>query len=121
MRVYIDDVEWLWIALNVLTFVLTLYARRQARIDQRAVQGINGKAREVSAAGGVRRETVRVGLQLGLLSLVWWSGGLTSDRDVTLNPFVVTLFAIAIGMFVNSALDLRDRREVMRILDKAER
>lgn len=109
LPVDINTVEAVWITINLLTLVVTIYALGSARADQKAVAILNGHARELSAFGQVRREFLRLIVQVLLLGLA--IPGLFSDRDIDpLNPFVDTLILISLLIAISSVWDARDRK-----------
>jgi hypothetical protein len=117
MTLHIDDVEAFWLALNLLTLVLTLMALGEARRDLKAallLQGDRQQARTVVARGNVRREVFRVVIQAALLSLV--IPGLFVDRQTPLNAFVVTLITVPVLLLGSTLLDRRDRGRLAVLL-----
>lgn len=117
--IHLDPIEGIWIVLNGTTFVVTVLAWWSARTDRRVVALKNGRIREIATAGNVRREVVRAILQLALLSLV--IPGLFSERPVVLSWPVLSLMAIAVLMFANTAGDYRDRRRITTELYRGKR
>lgn len=108
MHLSINPVEAVWTLLNFSTFLLTLSALVDARADQRAVKLLNGHARELAAAGIVRREFLRLVMQVLLLAVV--IPGLFADGDTPVNYIVVILMSIPVLLLLSSLLDARDRR-----------
>ena len=107
----IDPVEGLWIALGLTAFVLTFTAFTDARASQKAVRVLNGRAREMAADGIVRREVIRLVVQVLLLSLV--IPGLFDDRQTDLfNPLVLTLMVIQGLILFSTILDSRERKSL---------
>ena len=111
MRLNIDLVEAVWIALNLSTLILTASAYWDARADRSAVALLNGHARELAANGIVRREAFRLAIQSLLLLIV--VPGAFSDVPTPLNYFVGILMAIPVLLLVSSILDARDRKQMV--------
>jgi hypothetical protein len=105
---HVNPVEAVWILLNFSTLVLTLSALADARADQAAVKLLNGHAREVAAAGIVRREALRLLMQLLLLAIVIPRLFVEGDTPATVGVVVVML--IPLILLVSSLLDARDRK-----------
>jgi hypothetical protein len=104
----IDGIEFTWVTLNTVTLVFTITALFDARADRAAVRLLNGKARELAATGIVRREAIRVVVQILLLSIA--IPGLFSDRATTLNPVTVVLMAVPVLLLLASFWDARERK-----------
>lgn len=109
-----DPIEVAWILINITAVVLTVYALRDARVTQEAVIALNGKARELVAQQNVRREWLRLIVQVCLLVIV--IPGLFNDRPVPLSPIVIDLMAIPVILLLSTVLDLRDRRRLLRYI-----
>jgi hypothetical protein len=110
-------VEFLWVMLNTITLVFTITALVDARADREAVRLLNGKARELAASGIVRREMVRVIVQVLLLSIA--VPGLFSDRETALSPVVAALMAVPLFLLLSSFWDARERK-AMTVIVTAE-
>jgi hypothetical protein len=93
---------------------LTVSALVDARADSQAVRLLNGKARELAAAGNVRRELLRLIVLILLLSIV--VPELFDDAEIALSPFVVALMAITIVLLVSTILDAKDRRAMTAVV-----
>jgi hypothetical protein len=117
MTLYVNGVEAVWLAVNAFTFFLTVGALVDARADQVAIRLLNGAARELAASSSVRRELIRLVVQLGLLGIAVPS--LFVPGEASLNYFVAVLMAIAILLCVQSIFDTRDRK-AMTVLVAAE-
>lgn len=107
-------IEWLWVVINTVSLVVSVQSFREARRAQLAVAQLNGRAREIVAEAGVRREALRVGISLILLAIV--VPLLFDDRETMLNFFVVALVSVALLLMVNAVSDARARRMLMAIL-----
>lgn len=110
----ISAVEAFWTVTNLVTLILSALALLDARADRDAVHALNGRARELAAAGQVRRETLRVIVQALLLSVVIPS--LFSPGDVRLSPQIVALMIVPVILFAGSWLDRRDRRALTALI-----
>lgn len=100
-----NGLEVIWIALNLTTLVLTLSALMDALADRTAVRLLNGRARELAASGIVRREALRVVVQVLLLAAV-----LPAVAPVTPHLTIGALMAVPVVLVASSILDARDRR-----------
>lgn len=116
----IDLIEFAWITINLITFVLTVVAIADAKANQAAVKLLNGYARELAAAGALRREWVRLFVQFVFL-------GIAVPSMFTVNPERTPAQYIAIGLLMAAALVLllntvKDRRdrEKMTVLVAAD-
>ena len=110
----IQPLEALYLVINLTALVLTVSAFVDARADSQAVKLLNGKARELAAAGNVRREVLRIVVLVLLLSIV--APGLFDDSEIPLSPFVIALMAIPIVLLVSTIYDARDRRAMTVIV-----
>ena len=72
-------------------------------------------ARTLVAAGSVRREWVRLGVQLLLLSLI--VPGIFVDRPTQISWPVLALMGASAGLLVNTIADARERYRLARVLD----
>lgn len=114
MTLSVDAIEAIWITLNLTTFVLTASALLDAMADRAAVRLLNGRARELAAAGIVRREVLRLAVQaLFLIAIV---PGLFVERPVSLTPTVLALMSVPAILLVSSVLDARDRKAMTVIV-----
>ena len=113
---YVDQIEAIWIVLNLVAFIVTVLALREAHQDRRAVLAYNGKARELAAWGNVRREIFRAVIQLLLLFLVL--PGLYSDRPVSLSFGVVVLMSVSSLLLVATVWDYFERRILTRLFKR---
>jgi hypothetical protein len=104
----VDYVEALWVILNLVTAALTLSALVDARADRSAVRLLNGHARDLAANGIVRREAIRLVVQVLLLAIA--VPGLFSDAPRPLTPGLVMLMAIPVLLLLSSFFDARDRK-----------
>jgi hypothetical protein len=84
---HVNPVELTWVMLNTVTLVFTLTALFDARADRAAVRLLNGRARELAASGIVRRELIRVMVQVMLLAVAL-PGLFTPDRNKALTVMV---------------------------------
>lgn len=110
MTLSVNLVEGLWIFINLAAFSLTLTALVEARADRAAVKILNGHARELAADSIVRREAIRVVVQLLLLSVA--VPGLFVDRPIVFTPAVGALMAVPVLILISSFLDARDRKSL---------
>jgi signal transduction histidine kinase len=106
---HVNPVELTWVMLNTVTLVFTLTALFDARADRAAVRLLNGRARELAASGIVRRELIRVMVQVMLLAVAL-PGLFTPDRNTPLNPVVAMLMAVPVLLLISSFLDARERK-----------
>lgn len=104
-------VELVWVTLNTVTLALTIHALADARADRRAVRLLDGRAREMAADGAVRREQLRVVVQVLLLIAVI-PGVFFLPSWIT----IVALMAVPAMLLANSLLDARDRRALIAAL-----
>lgn len=110
----VNEVEAFWLLINLVTLILTVRAYLEARADRDAVKALNGRARELAAAGQVRREGFRVIVQALLLSVVIPS--LFAPGGVSLTAPIVALMAVPVVLLVSSWLDSRDRRALVLLI-----
>lgn len=110
----VHPIEAAWVIVNLATFAFTLSAFVDARADRSAVKLLNGHARELIANGTVRREGIRVTVQLLLLSVV--APGLFSDRDIALSLPIVALMTVPVLLLLSSFFDARDRKALTVIV-----
>jgi hypothetical protein len=115
---HINLVEFTWVMLNTVTLIFTITALFDARTDREAVRLLNGRARELAASGIVRRELIRVMVQVLLLTVAL-PGLFTEDRNTGLNPIVVVLMAVPVLLLLSSFLDARERK-ALTVLVTAE-
>jgi hypothetical protein len=119
---HIAPAEWFWVVVNGGSVILTAWAVRDARQKYQAVRILNGRAREIVAAGNIRRETLRLLTQILLLAIV--IPGLFVDRPVTLwseagiNWGLIALVLVPVPILVNSLVDAVDRH---RLVSQVER
>lgn len=114
VHVYIGAVEGFWIAVTGLAIVIAILALADAIADRRAIAELNGKARRLIGVGSIRRETIRLGINLALFTLE--IPAMFDDADIHLSPTLVVLLAVPVGILANSFLDLIERRRLSRIL-----
>lgn len=107
----IDAIEAFYILVNTVTVVLTVAALFNARADRAALN--DGPIRTIIANGNVRREWIRLGVQLLLLSIA--IPAILSARETQLSPIVLVLLAIPLLLMMSSIFDQRDR-DRLRIL-----
>lgn len=116
MTLHVDPAEWFWLLVNGTSIVLTAWAVRDARQKHAAVRELNGRAREITAAGNVRREALRLVTQVLLLAVV--VPGLFIDRPIVLwseaglNVALILLIAAPVAILANTVLDAIDRHRV---------
>lgn len=119
MTLHVHPLEAIWTATNVLALLVKVWLLREAIRDHRAVKLLNGAAREIATRGDIRRESIRIGVTLLLLSIV--VPGLFIDRDITLTPAILALMAVPLVLLLQSALDLRERRLLTALIAKETR
>jgi len=112
--VNINAIEAFWIGVNALACVITTLAVWDAWSDRAAIKALNGRAREIAAAGNVRREVLRLIVQTLLLMLVVPSA-LNAD-DIELSYFVIVLISIPVVLLGSTLFDLRDRKRLIGIV-----
>ena len=101
----IDAIEAFYILVNTVAVVLTAASLLDARADRAALS--NGPIRTIIANGNVRREWIRLAVQLLLLSIA--IPAVLSTRATSLSPIVLVLLAIPLLLLLSSILDRRDR------------
>jgi hypothetical protein len=106
----VNAVEALWIGLNAVTALLTVFALLDARADAAAVKALNGRAKEIVARGNVRREWFRLIIQFLLLGVAL--PGLFTAREVSLNLVVIVLMSIPAILLLQSILDAMERHRL---------
>lgn len=115
VQLYVNDLEIAWLTTCIVGLALSSAGLADAIADHRAVKALNGRAREIVSTGNVRREAVRVGLQIYMLVLVIPS--LFDDRSVTITlAGIMFILGLPVGLAVNSLLDVRERRRLSDIL-----
>jgi hypothetical protein len=118
MTLHVDPIEVLWLVVNIFTLVMTFLALVEALTDLKLARTdspqLQDRAREITTVGNVRRELLRVIVQLLLLSLVF--PGLFSDNPISLSPFIIALILIAIVLLTSTLFDSRDRGKLIAIL-----
>lgn len=107
----IDAIEAFYILVNAVAVVLTTAALLDARADRAALN--NGPVRTIIANGNVRREAIRLGVQLLLMIIA--IPAIFTARETQLSPIVLVLLAIPLFLLASSILDRRDRGR-LRIL-----
>jgi hypothetical protein len=112
--VSVEPLEAVYVVINLTAFLLTLSALVDARADSQAVKLLNGQARELAAAGNVRREALRIVVLLLLLSIV--VPGLHVDREIPLSPLVVALMGIPLVLLASTVFDSKDRRAMTAVV-----
>lgn len=112
MELHVDALEAVWIITNATALVVTFAALLDARGTSRIHD--SRPARRLVVRGNVRREVMRLVMQVLLLSLVL--PGLTLDRPTPLTPFVAVLIAVPIVLLASSLMDAWDRRRLREML-----
>jgi hypothetical protein len=110
MELHVDPIEGFWLAINLFALSVTIAALIDAVDNQRAVKLLNGHARELATEGTVRREALRVVVQVLLILVV--IPGLMIDRPITLSGPIVALILVPVVLLVSSLLDARERRSL---------
>lgn len=108
----IGPVEAFWIALNLVTLVLSVLGFLDARRSVAAVKWFDGHGPGIVAKGDQRREFVRVLTQLSLLSLAIPAA--YAPGDTRLSFPIVALMSVAVLVFLNTAGDAVDRRRLWK-------
>ena len=108
MTLSVHPVEAVWFIVNLTTFLLTVSAFVDARADRAAVKLLNGHGRELIANATIRREGIRLTIQVLLLVVV--VPGLFSDRAIVLSVPLVALMIVPVLLLLNSFFDARDRK-----------
>lgn len=119
MTLYINEVEGFWLTVNLATFILTLFALWDAWVAKGIVRRLNGHAREIAAAGNLRREVIRLVVQTLLLFVV--IPGLFTDHPTTLSLPLVALIAVPMVLLLGSVYDTIDRRRLIGTVEQALR
>jgi hypothetical protein len=110
MTLHVDPLEALWFVVNLSTLALTLVALRGAWRDLAIARGDASdrhELREITARGNVRREALRLVVQLLLLSVV--VPALFTDRPVTLSPPIIALILVPAVLLASTIFDARER------------
>ena len=118
MTIHVDPIEAVWLGINLVAFALTLWNLREAHRDHVAVRKANGHAREIAARGDFRREALRLVMLACLTSIAL--PGLTVDDGIVLTPSLVALFAVPLIIFIQSAYDARERRQLLEAVMRNE-
>lgn len=109
----ITPIEGIYVFINTVGVLYSFFALFDSIRARSAVASLNGHAREIAASNKVRNETLRLGCQLILLGIAL--PALILPGDTPLNYLVVALMAISLFLLHASALDRRDRKELLRI------
>jgi hypothetical protein len=117
----VGPVESFWLAVNLLSLALTIQALIDARRDQIAVKALNGRAREVAAAGDVRRAIERIVKVSLLLGVVLASEAFRNDREIELTPSLVLLMLVPCVILLSAYLDARERRLLIALVARETR
>jgi hypothetical protein len=116
MTVSINSVEAMWLIVNFTTLLVTLLALWDTWQARSVVLKLNGRAREIVAAGNVRREVVRLGTQLLLIGIV--IPQVFIENEIQMSYGVGLLMAVPVLLLINSLLDTFDRKRVVRIISE---
>jgi hypothetical protein len=117
MTLNVDPLEAIWTVVNGITLLLTIVAYVEARRDlaiAHADESQRHAAREFTARSNVRREALRVVVQVMLISIV--IPGLFSDRPISLTPAIIMLILVPVVMLASTILDARDRTSLGEML-----
>jgi hypothetical protein len=109
----LSAVEWFWLLVNASALGFQLLSLWWAWDRRSTVKQLNGKAREIAAAGNVRREIIRVAVQLLFIGIAIPS--IFSPAEIRLTPPLLCLLLIPPLVCLNSALDVRDTLLLIRI------
>lgn len=113
---HVDFIEAVWIGLNGVCLVVTIIAFIDSLRDRSAVRRLNGRARKLVVDGNVRREILRVIVQVLLIVVV--VPGIFVDTPVKVTPLLVIFMAVPVVLLVSSLFDWRDRRNLNRLVDE---
>lgn len=116
MTLHVDFLEAVWFLVTAAALLQTTLSLIDARRDLVVVTGDLDEGRDVrelTARGNVRREVMRIVMELLLLSIVL--PGLFIDRPISLSLPLVALMLIPIALLIQVRLDgrLRGRLAVM--------
>ena len=118
MTIHVDPIEAVWLGINLMAFALTFWNLREAHRDQAAVRKANGHAREIAARGDFRREALRLVMLACLTSVA--IPGLTVDDGIALTPSLLALMAVPFIIFIQSAYDARERRQLLEAVARGD-
>lgn len=113
MSLAIDPLEAFWVTILAIAFGVTLMGLIDARDNSKAIKLLNGHARELAAAGTIRREALRLVVQALLFSVA--VPGLFEDRPVHLSWPLVALMLVPVVLLHATVMDARDRRRMTAI------
>lgn len=105
----VNEVEAVWLLVTVIALATTLDNLRDSHRGWRAVRH-TGRAREVQAFANVRREAIRLVINLSLFVLV--IPAIQRPGDTPISPALVVIMLVPLGMALNSFLDGRTRRTI---------
>lgn len=103
----LNPVELFWIVTNAAAAALTIPALADARRDAAAVKALNGHALGIIARGNVRREWVRLAMQLVLLAIAIPAA--QRPGDIALTPALVLFLSLPVLVLLNTISEARDR------------
>lgn len=113
----INAVEAFWIFTNLATLFVTFAAFLDALADRRTYLKLTDvgerSARAIAARGNVRREVMRLIVQILLLAVI--VPGLFVDRPVEMSAPVLALITVPVMLLAASLMDALDRRELARL------
>lgn len=111
----LSAVEWFWLLVNAAALGFQILSLWWALDRRETVRQLNGKAREIAASANVRREVLRVAVQLLFIGIVIPS--VFSSNEIRLTPPLLCLLLIPPLVCLNSALDVRDTFRLIRIAE----
>jgi hypothetical protein len=112
---FIGVVEAFWLITLGVACLISTAALADAIADRRAIKSLNGKARRIIGAGNIRREAVRLIVQLLLFLLA--VPAVFDDRDIPLSPTLVVFLCVPVVLLLNSIFDLIERRALSKIIE----
>lgn len=121
LELFIGPVEAFWLLTLAISCVISAAALADAIADRRAILALNGRAKEFRSrrligVGNIRRESVRLAIQLILFSLAVPS--VFDDRDIPITPALVLFLCLPAILLINSILDMDERRKLSQIIQQ---
>src|ERR1041385_2204122 len=117
----IDPIEAIWLFATVTGAIFTFFAVMDARADwiahKKLSNGTGLGARGTAAVNDLRRELLRLTIQLALLSIA--VPAIFSDRVITLSWPLLILMYVPLALLLQSILDRLARIQLSRIPPEA--
>ncbi len=107
MTVHLTGIELFWIVTNIITTVLTVVALADAHADWAVLRQFNGSARGVVARGNIRRERIRLLIQVAFL-VIAIPAALTA-RETPISFPLLAFLSVPLLLLLNTLSDRRDR------------